>query len=291
MRVSHLIAGPEKASSGDFAYAQEEIDLLRAAGDRLGLSILAEAWDDPHAATDADLIIVGPVWDYQDRASDFLNRMEALNNVAPVLNPPDLIRWNLRKTYLRELEQAGARIPPTLWSDKSGPSVLTRAFDHFDTETIVVKHQIGAGAVGLVKLDRADLDDPGAPRPLPGPILIQPFLDSLPSEGELSFIFFDGSLAHALLKKPKPGDFRSQGEYGATETRLTPSDADRAAAEQALAAVPGDHAPLYARVDLARLEDGALAVMEIELIEPQLYFNVAPDSADAFAAAIARRRG
>lgn len=286
-RIAHLIATPELASSGDFRFALEEIDVVRRIGAARGLDIVAEAWDSPTAGAGAEAIVVGPVWDYQDRVAVFMDRICALATKAPVFNPPELIRWNLRKTYLRELGDKGVPVPPTLWVDRPEPEVLTHAFDFFKTETIVVKPQIGAGGIGLVKLDRVDLRSTVQ---LPdAPVLIQPFLPSLPRDGELSFVFFDGTLAHALIKKPMAGDFRSQPEYGGTHSRLEPAASDSATAQRALAAIPGDGPPLYARVDLARLADGDLAVMEIELIEPQLYFDIAPESAELFVAAVVRR--
>ena len=113
--------------------------------------------------------------------------------------------------------------------------------------------------------------------------MIQPFLPSIQSEGELSFIFVGGELSHALIKRAQAGDYRIQSLYGGREEVLTPTAADRAAAEAVMTMLPFDQAPLYARIDMVRMADGKLAVIEAELIEPYLYPEQGPGFGKMFA--------
>ena len=107
--------------------------------------------------------------------------------------------------------------------------------------------------------------------------MIQPFLPAIQHEGELSFIFVDGAFSHALIKQAAKGDYRIQSLYGGIEVPLAPAPTDRAAAEAVMALLPFDQAPLYARIDMVRLDGGELAVIEAELIEPYLYPQQGPD--------------
>ena len=113
--------------------------------------------------------------------------------------------------------------------------------------------------------------------------MIQPFLPAIQREGELSFIFVSGQFSHALIKRASAGDYRIQSLYGGTETALDPDPADRAAAQGIMAMLPFAKPPLYARIDMVRLDGGALAVIEAELIEPYLY----PEQGPGFGAMLA----
>jgi glutathione synthase/RimK-type ligase-like ATP-grasp enzyme len=113
--------------------------------------------------------------------------------------------------------------------------------------------------------------------------LVQPFIESVVSEGEWAFIYFHGALSHVLLKTPAPGDFRVQGIYGGTVRTAVPDPRDLRRAEAVMAGLP--HDPLVARLDMVRV-DGGLAVMEVELIEPVLDLDLAPGSADRLAQAL-----
>ena len=113
--------------------------------------------------------------------------------------------------------------------------------------------------------------------------MIQPFLPAIQHEGELSFIFVSGQLSHALIKRAAAGDYRIQSLYGGSEVPLAPAPADRAAAEAVMALLPFAKPPLYARIDMVRLEDGQLALIEAELIEPYLY----PEQGPGFGASLA----
>ena len=216
------------------------------------------------------IALIGTAWDYTDHPTEFLSKLEALQAAGvQVCNPPNMVRWNADKHYLAELAEAGLPSIPTLWHDNAGPDEVAAAFDHFGCDRLVVKRRVGAGAVGQDSFTRVAL--PTADWRAGQAAMIQPFLPAIQSEGELSFIFIDGAFSHALIKQAAEGDYRIQSLYGGREVPLDPGSADLAAAQAVMAALPFAEPPLYARIDMVRLDDGVLAVIEAELIEPYLY--------------------
>lgn len=237
-----------------------------------------------------DLAILGTPWDYTEAKDAFLARLGELEAAGVVVcNPLDVVRWNSDKLYLRELGELGAVAIPTLWPERAGPEDVLAAFDHFGTDRVVVKRRVGAGAIGQDSFTRDN--PPPDDWSLDQAAMIQPFLPAIQREGELSFIFIDGALSHTLLKQATGGDYRIQSLYGGTETPLEPAPEDRAAAEAIMALLPFAEPPLYARIDMVRLDDGRLAVIEAELIEPYLYPKQGPDLGPLLAAGMARRLG
>lgn len=235
-----------------------------------------------------DLALLGTPWDYTEAKDEFLARLGELAAAGvTVCNPLEVVRWNADKLYLQELGTRGAVTIPTLWPERAGPDDVLAAFDHFGTDRVVVKRRVGAGAVGQDSFSRVAL--PAADWSVDQAAMIQPFLPAIQTEGELSFIFIDGTLCHALIKRAKAGDYRIQSLYGGSEEPIEPAPADRAAAEAILALLPFDQPPLYARIDMVRLEDGRLAVIEAELIEPYLYPEQGPNLGSMLAQGMARR--
>ena len=223
-----------------------------------------------------DLAYLGTPWDYTEAKDEFLARLEALEAAGvKVCNPVEVIRWNADKFYLEDLARAGATTIPTLWPEAPGADDVTAAFDHFGCERLVVKRRVGAGAIGQDSFVRGDPRLEGWS--MDQPAMIQPFLSAIQSEGELSFIFVDGRFSHALIKRASDGDYRIQSLYGGIELDFEPGPADCAAAQAIMDKLPFAAPPLYARIDMVRLDSGALAVIEAELIEPYLYPLQGPD--------------
>lgn len=273
---------------GDAYEHDRMIAALEPAFDRHDLDLRVIDWEAPlEDFADIGLVLLGTSWNYQDKPDAFLEKLEALEaRGIAVCNPPEVVRWNATKTYLRELAELGAATVPTLWRYDVSRYELEEAFDHFDCERLVVKRQVGAGALDQELIDH---------KAMPGPLwryghraMIQPYLPAISKEGELSFIFIDGELSHALRKLPASGDYRIQSLYGGTESVHEPSGDETAAARSVIDALPFD-APLYARIDMLRAEDGALMVMESELIEPYLYPEQGPDLGDRLAGAVKAR--
>lgn len=246
------------------------LDAIRLGlGDRADLQAID--WRAPmEQLTSYDLAYLGTPWDYTEAKDEFLERLEALEQAGVVVaNPAEVIRWNADKLYLAELAERGAPSIPTLWPQSAGPAEVFAAFDHFAADRVVVKRRVGAGAIGQDSFTRE------APPPphwrIDQPAMIQPFLPAIQHEGEHSFIFVGGQFSHGLIKQAAKGDYRIQSLYGGIEVAVEPAAADRQAAAAVMAMLPFDAPPLYARIDMVRLDGGELAVIEAELIEPYLY--------------------
>lgn len=232
--------------------------------------------------------LLGTAWDYQDDPAGFIARLQALGERGiAVHNPPEVVRWNSDKRYLEQIGQSAPTVP-TLWLDDVSKADVIAAMSHFQADGIVVKRQIGAGGIGQVRFMRDSL--PADDWCMGRPAMLQPFLPSVVEEGEYSFLFIDGAFSHGVLKRAAQGEYRIQSLYGGYERDYTPTPADLAQAQDVIAAVPFA-APLYARVDMVRLPDGRLAVMEAEMIEPYLYPEQGPDLGERLAEALATRLG
>lgn len=257
---------------------------------RKGLSGRAEVididWRAPlDALTASDVALIGTAWDYTAAKDEFLARVEALEAAGvKVCNSSEVVRWNANKRYLADLAARGATTIPTLWLQTPGPTDIHAAFDHFGCQRVVAKRQVGSGAEGQDCFTRGDPAIDGWTMDRPG--MIQPFLASIQGEGELSFIFVDGALSHALTKQAVPGEYRIQSSFGGIVTAITPAEADLAAAEAIMALLPFAEPPLYARIDMVRLDSGDLALIEAELIEPYLYPQQGPSFGTLFAEAV-----
>ncbi|MDG5746752.1 hypothetical protein P8Q88_01025 [Qipengyuania sp. XHP0207] len=233
------------------------------------------------------LVLLGTAWDYQDHPAEFLDKLETLHtrDIA-VCNPPEIVRWNADKGYLRELEEAGATIVPTAYFMDADAGDVGAAMDMFDTPSVVVKRRIGAGGLGQFRFTADAM--PAPDWRMGHRCLIQPFLPSVIEEGEYTFLFIDGEFSHGVLKRAAAGEYRIQSLFGGYETDFTPCADDLATARSVVAALPFA-TPLYCRIDMARLPSGALAVMEAELIEPYLYPEQGPQLGARLAAAIRKR--
>ena len=253
-----------------------------------GLTLESLDWRAPIADFDGmAAVLIGTPWDYFDHPAEFLDRLDAFEaRGLPVLNSPEVVRWNIEKTYLRDLAREGAPTIPTLWLEDAGRAEIPAALDAFGADSVVVKRQIGGGALGQHRFARGDLPPEGWR--LGHAAMIQPFLPAIVSEGEISLIFIDGAFSHALRKRAAEGDYRIQSLFGGREEAFSPSPAELAQAAAVLDACPFT-APLYARIDMVRLPSGTLAVMEAELIEPYLYPDQGPELGERLAEAVIRR--
>ncbi|MGJ8560525.1 MAG: ATP-grasp domain-containing protein [Litorimonas sp.] len=266
---SNLLPGHADKREDAFEF-DEELASLRSGFAPLGLSVEPVLWDEAdQQAQNFDALLPLMVWDYfEGNETRFLDVMARAEVTTPVLNTPDLLRWNSDKSYLEELAERGAKVIPTLRVDGVTPDDAARAFDSFDTDRIVIKPQVGGGAWRQALYAKGE-PWPDADKLPPEGALIQPFLPSVTAEGEYSFLYFGGAFSHALLKTAKPGDYRIQSLYGGAEESYGPTEAEKTVAQAVLATL--DTPPLYARVDLLRGLDGQLALIELEMIEPYLY--------------------
>jgi glutathione synthase/RimK-type ligase-like ATP-grasp enzyme len=267
----------------------EDDRLLLPALRAVGFEPLARRWDDPdepwnrHAA-----VVVRSCWDYHHRAAEFhawLDRLETAG--ARVFNPVPILRWNADKRYLRDLASSGVEVVPTAWVDERQEGSLASLADARGWPRVVVKPSVSATAFETWRTGPEVTDDDEQRfRRLTGerPALVQPYLPEIEG-GELSLVFLAGQYSHAVLKRPRPGDFRVQADFGGTVESIRPDSSVVAAAARVLRAAPGE--TLYARVDLC-LVAGRVQLMELELLEPALFFATESAAPARFAEALAR---
>lgn len=261
-----------------------EIAALQPACREAGIALVPVIWDDPVCDLSRfDAAMVGTCWDYMEKAEAFLATLQRISAAMPLFNPLEIIRWNSRKTYLKDLARRGAPTIPTVWAETADAQTIDAAFATLGADDIVIKPVLGAGAWRQARLKRGD-PLPAVEALPPADCMIQPFLPAVAAEGEYAFVFFDRVFSHCARKIPAGGDYRVQSEYGGREEIHHPSDAELALARSVLDCIEGD--VLYARVDMLRGLDGQLALIEIELIEPYLYPEQGPEMGRIFAQAL-----
>jgi len=254
-----------------------------------GIKVVLTPWDQPTDWSRFDAVIVRSPWDYQKRFDEFLAVLRQIEASGTKLwNPYSLMEWNLHKSYLLELQGRGIPIVPTIHGRDLTVARLKDLPGLLDADEIVIKPIVVAGAHRTHRL-KFPLSDAQLLNAVSdhahSEYLAQPFLRSIVDEGEYSLIYFGGELSHAILKTPKPGDFRSQEEFGSRLVSITPDESLRRHADRVIAAITPQ--PLYGRVDLIR-HHGGFALMEVELVEPALYLSKSPGAAERFANVIAR---
>jgi hypothetical protein len=279
-----------------FAFATERrhanlsADDLLAIGplNQLGVDVTPAVWDD--AAVDwrqFDAVVVRSCWDYHTRVDEFLAWIDRIDGLGvPMVNPASVLRWNADKRYLRELERGGVRVVPTQWVERGDFVALADVLAGQQWHDAVVKpavsasahdtRRVQAGASAIAESDFRALVEKGV-------VLVQPFVDAITRDGEWSLVFLGGDYSHAVVKRPREGDFRVQYEHGGSYQRASPPNEIVEAAGRALALAPAPCA--YARID-GCIVDGAWMLMELEILEPMLFLAAAEEAPGRFAAAL-----
>lgn len=276
MRAAIFVPAPDYPEDWDWAYEVEAAVLLRA-----GFSVEARPWTEPGDLAGFDLVLPLVAWGYHQHPTRWHGLLDRLERErVPVLNPVPMLRWNSDKRYLAELDAKGIQVIPTRLVEEMNEVALADARAEFGEE-LVIKPPVSASADGTHRLGPAD--------PLPADsrgreMLVQPYFCSVAREGEYSCLLFGGRFSHAIVKKPKAGDYRVQPHLGGTEIPCSPPDGAIELAHAALAAAPAEAA--YARVDMVRDNEGKLAIIELELIEPALWLQHAPDGGASFSSAL-----
>ncbi|HVK83286.1 MAG TPA: hypothetical protein VM513_04215 [Kofleriaceae bacterium] len=254
-----------------------------------GFAAALYAWDDPRVDWDAPVpTILRSTWNYALDVPGFLAWIDRVAAAAPLWNPRDIVRGNVHKRYLRELAARGVPVVPTVIAE--APLELSAVARDLSASRLVIKPEVGAGSLGARVFDIAS--EPAAVAAAAhlteltarGLALVQPYVDSVEGYGERSLVWIDGELSHAIRKTA-----RFAGDAERINGPFAIADDEREVADAALA--PFVERILYARVDLARDAAGRPMIMELELVEPSLFFARRPGAAARYVAGLRRRLG
>lgn len=257
---------------------------------RRGFGVSEIPWDESRIDwKEYDRVVLRASWDYHTRLSEFIAWLNRLRSEGVNFwNPIDIILWNLDKHYLRELGDKGIPIIPTVFIDRGQECDLDKCVDQLETDTVIVKPTVGASAYGVRQFNKSDLSqikqcvDELLGQ---GDVMVQKYMPQISTQGEYSLVFFDKQYSHAALKKPSRADFRTQPHFGGSEGAIFPGED---LIKQAKRVVDVVESPLlYARVDGID-DNGTLKLMELELAEPYLFFELDPQAKDRFIEAMGR---
>lgn len=277
MRIAMLVPDPEYPEPWHWTFDPEAEALRRG-----GAEVEPIAWTAAGDLSSFDLVLPLIVWGYHLDYARWLSLLERAEAQRwSMVNPPALLRWNSDKAYLAELAAAGIATVPTLAVEACSDADLEEARRHFGSEWLVIKPPVSASAWGTHLLGTSD-DLPANSRGRP--MIIQPLIEEIARTGEFSLMIFGGEFSHAVVKRPRRGDFRVQSHHGGVTLPCTPPAGAEALAKKALAAAPASAS--YARVDIIADDEGMLGIMELELIEPALFLDYSPPSAELFTRAI-----
>jgi glutathione synthase/RimK-type ligase-like ATP-grasp enzyme len=254
-----------------------------------GIEVVPVVWTEA-VPERLDALVLRSTWDYHLKLAEFLAWVDAVEAARiPLFNQPSTIRWNVEKRYLSEIEERGVPIVPTRHVPRGSAVELAVLLREAGWTEAVVKPSVSGGGFETWRAGPTDADAARFARQVERmDCLVQPFLPELISDGEWSLLFFRGVYSHAVLKRPGQGDFRVQEEFGGVFGLVEPAPATIEAATRALEA--GGHETLYARAD-GVIRNGRFEVMELELVEPTLFFEASPGAADRFADALVEQLG
>lgn len=258
----------------------EEDRLLIRGFEAQGWKASAVPWTDPTVDwSQFDVALIRSTWDYLDAPRDFLNVLSEIESSSCSLyNPLAAVRWNMNKQYLFDLHSWGIPSIPTVSVSSSDIDTTHQLFAENRWRTVILKPTMGLGGAHSYRIALDELGDTITELRVSQPhlqYLVQPYIPNIVSEGEWSFVYFNGQLSHVLLKQPAPDDYRVQGIYGGRIRQAEPAAGDLLQAQMVMDKLPFD--VLYARLDFVRVDD-QLAVMEVEFIEPIFSFNLVPES-------------
>lgn len=267
----------------------KEDGLLQAALAELGITSVRADWADPNTDwSQFKLAVFRTTWDYFDRFTEFSAWLDRVQEQTALCNPLSIIRWNLDKHYLADLEAQGVPIVPSRFIERGSDVPLVELLRETGWTEAVIKPCISGAARHTYRANQAaavELEPLVRQLLRKESMILQPFMPAIQSTGEDTLMLFSGRFSHAVRKIAKAGDFRVQDDHGGTVHDYSPTPEQIELAERAIAIC--QPLPAYGRADLVRDEAGRWAIMELELIEPELWMRHHPPAAHAFAAAIA----
>ena len=264
---------------------EEDDRFLYQALKQEGIHFNVIPWDADVRWDAYDMCLIRTTWDYVPRWTDFVRWIEHVSTQTLLLNPPETLRWNVDKHYLRELSERGVPIAPTLWITQHAD--VASLIEQQQWKRAFFKPTIGACASNTMRFTRDEL--PQAQDFLEEQLkrhtmMLQPYISTVETQGEYSAIFFADQCTHCVQKIPPKGDYRVQDDFGATDQLIPHLPELLTLAEHTLSETP--HPWLYARVDALCMADNTWVLNELELIEPSLFFRHAPQAASVLVQAL-----
>ncbi len=266
----------------------DEDQFIQTALEKRNLTVLRLSWDDPSFDwKQTRSVLFRTTWDYFDRFTEFSSWLNTVSSQTILLNSEKIIRWNIDKHYLQDLEKKGIAVCESYFIEQGETTSLHTLQKRHQLEEFVLKPCISGGGRHTYKINTKTV---AAHEPIfkkliaKEAMILQPFQHNIVSQGEISLMVLNGKFTHAVLKIAKSGDFRVQDDFGGTVHDYSPSKAAIAFAERAVQACI--ETPIYARVDVFTDNNGTLAIAELELIEPELWFRNCPSAADQLAKGI-----
>jgi glutathione synthase/RimK-type ligase-like ATP-grasp enzyme len=265
-----------------------EDNLVLKALEKVGLNTIKLSWDDSTFDwSSTHYALFRSTWDYFNRFDEFSIWLNTTSKQTKFINSESIIKWNIDKHYFQDLEKNGVHCTQTLFIEAGTKKTLTQLHKETNWTETVLKPVVSGTARHTYKLNLYNLHSHEII--FEGLIakeafMLQPFQNNIVEKGELSLVIIDGKFTHAVLKIAKKGDFRVQDDFGGSVHEYTPTPTEIEFAEKAVSACQSK--PIYARVDMFTDNEGQLAIAELELIEPELWFRNNPNAAGKLALAI-----
>lgn len=264
-----------------------EDELVTQALQKRGYTVYRTNWDNPDMDWSSTRIaLIRGTWDYFHRAQEFSAWLDKVSAQTQLINPIETLRWNMDKHYLIDLQEKGVHIVPTYIIEAGDTRDLAEVVDACGWDKAVLKPAISGGARHTYVVD-GNVDELTAIYQeliAKEAMLLQPFQHQIKTKGEVSHMVYNGQYSHTVLKIAKPGDFRVQDDFGGTVHHYNASAEEIAWAEHVAKTVTPT--PIYARVDALWDNEDQIALAELELLEPELWFRRNEHAADMLADAI-----
>jgi len=263
---------------------KDDFHLQQALTER-GITSVRLDWADPTVDWGSfKCLVFRTTWDYYNRAAEFSAWLDKVAKQTKLCNPLEIIRWNMDKHYLADLEKQGIPIVPSVFLEAGSGIIFSDVMKEKGWHEAVIKPCIAGGARLTYRLNfenAAEIQKNLSEWLEKEAFILQPFMHQILEQGEDTLMVMNGVYTHAIKKRAKQGDFRVQDDYGGSVHHLDPKPEQIKLAEEAMAACGQTLA--YGRVDMVQDETGHWQIMELEVIEPELWIRYHPESAQAFA--------
>jgi glutathione synthase/RimK-type ligase-like ATP-grasp enzyme len=263
-----------------------EDSLVQSGLESLGFNCKRVAWDDCFDPSRFRFALFRTTWNYFEQLGLFRSFLKDCSDKIIFINPYEQVLWNLNKRYLLWLRDRGINIPPTYLVKKGSDFDLLNLCNKNGWPEVVIKPCVSAAAWNTHYIKSIGNRAQSLFNSLikNQDMLIQVFQKNIIVSGEISIMIINGKYSHSVLKHAKDGDFRVQDDFGGTVSAYRAKKAEIKFAENVIKTLP--FSPIYARVDLVLDNNNEIALSELELIEPEMWFRLNPLAARDLAIAI-----